>query len=186
MREFAPKSALVLGRVVSMQDMEALTASYPGVRAVQTEWRWDKDKQGATAHIFYIGDTGIQVRISQRIRSVSDPSIPITVKTAISKPLFISLNIKIDERYLEEDVINELRSVLLDASGGLLAPENIGIGQPLFRSHIFKNVLNIDGTEAVQSIQIEGENFNDFAIVPGMGYFFDIEQGKLIINGRDN
>ena len=35
-------------------------------------------------------------------------------------------------------------------------------------------------------IGCDGENFNDFAIVPGTGYFFDIEQGILIINGKDN
>lgn len=184
MRTYAPKSALILGRVVSMQDMEALAASFPGVRAVQTEWRWDKNKQRASAHIFYIGDQGIRAALSQRIRSVSDPSTPITVEKALSKPLFISLNIKINPRYLEEDVIAELRENLLNTDNGLLAPENIGIGLPLFRSRIFENVLNVEGTEAVQSILVGSNNFGKFAVVPGTGYYFDIEQGSLIINGK--
>jgi hypothetical protein len=186
MRRYAPKSALILGRVVSMQDMTALASSFPGVRAVQTEWRWDKNKQRASAHIFYIGDAGIRASLSQRIRSVSDPSTPITVETALSRPLFISINVKIDPRYLEEDVIKQLRETLTDTVSGLLAPENIGIGLPLYRSSIFENILNVAGTEAVQSILIAGNNFSEFAIVPGTGYYFDIEQGLLIINGKEN
>jgi hypothetical protein len=186
MRTYAPKSALILGRVVSMQDMAALASSFPGVRAVQTEWRWDKNKQRASAHIFYIGDAGIRASLSQRIRSVSDLSTPITTETALSKPLIISINVKIDPRYLEEDVTKQLRKTLTDTGSGLLAPENIGIGLPLYRSNIFENILKVAGTEAVQSILINGNNFSDFAIVPGTGYYFDIEQGSLIINGKEN
>ncbi len=182
MRTYAPKSALILGRVVSLQDMEALAASYPGVRAVKTEWRWDGNKQRATAHIFYIGNAGIRASLSEHIRDFSDPSTPITVKTALSKPLFISLIIKINKKYLKEDVKKELRSALLDATSGLLAPENVGIGLPLFRSRIFDVVLDIPGTDAVQSIKLGVEDFSDFAITPGKGFFFDIEQGSLNIN----
>lgn len=185
MRTYAPKSALILGRVVSMQDMAALASSFPGVRAVQTEWRWDKNKQRAAAHIFYIGDAGIRASLSQRIRSVSDPSTPITVEKAMSKPFIISLNVKIDTRYLEEDVIRELRQTLMYKSNSLLSPENIGIGLPLYRSRIFETVLNVKGTEAVQSIVINGNNFGDFAITPGTGKYFDIESGELIINGKE-
>lgn len=186
MRTYAPKSALILGRVVSMQDMAALASSFPGVRALQTEWRWDKNKQRASAHIFYIGDAGIRASLSQRIRSVSDPSTPITVETALSRLLFISINVKIDPRYLEEDVIKQLRKTLTDTRSGLLAPENIGIGLPLYRSSLFENILNVSGTEAVQSILTGGNNFSDFAIVPGTGYYFNIEHGSLIINGKEN
>ena len=186
MRKYAPRTALILGRVVSMQDMTALASSFPGVRAVQTEWRWDKNKQRASAHIFYIGNEGIRASLSQRIRSVSDPSTPITVGTALSNPLFISINIKIDPRYLEENVIMQLRKILTDTGSGLLAPENIGIGLPLYRSNLFENILKVAGAEAVQSILIGGNNFSDFAIVPGTGYYFDIERGALIINGKEN
>ncbi len=183
LRKYAPKSALILGRVVSMKDMEALAASFPGVRGVESEWRWDKNKQRATAHIYYIGDPNLAPSLSQKIRGYADPSTPITVENAQSKPLFISLNVKIDPRYLEADVLATLRSSLLDIENGLLAPENIGIGFPLFRSQIFEAVLNIEGTETVQSILIDSRNFDNYAIVPGMGFYFDIENGNLEING---
>ncbi len=186
MRMYAPKSALILGRVVSMDDMAALASSFPGVRAVQTEWRWDKNKQRAAACIFYIGDQGIQDSLSQRIRSVSDPSTPISVINALSSPLIISINVKVNPRYLEEDVTKHIRETLTNTSHGILAPENIGIGRPLFRSRIFQSVLDVAGTDAVQSILQGGLNFGDFAIVPGTGNYFDIEQGSLIINGKEN
>lgn len=186
LRSNAPKSALLLGRVVSMKDMEALAASIPGVRAVQTEWRWDHTKQCASAHVFYIGDISLKAIVSQKIRSFSDPSNPITVEQAGSNPLFLSVNIKIDSRYHEPDVIREIRSALLDSRSGLLAPENIPIGLPLYRSKIFEAVLSVKGTETVQSIFIGETNFTDFAVIPGTGCYFDIELGSLIINGKEN
>jgi hypothetical protein len=100
--------------------------------------------------------------------------------------LFISINVKINPRYLEEDVTRQLRETLTDVSYGLIAPENIGIGLPLYRSRIFEQVLNVAGTDSVQSILIGGKNLDDFAIVPGTGNYFDIEQGSLIINGKEN
>jgi len=186
LRTYAPKSALLLGRVVSMKDMEALAASFPGVRAVQSEWRWDKNKQCAAAHIFYIGEVTLKASLSEKIRSFADPTTPISVENAESNPLFLSLNIKIDPKYNEEDVVREVRSALLDANNGLLAPENIGIGLPLYRSKIFKAVLNVKGTITIQSIYFGTVNFTDFAVIPGTGFYFDIEQGSLIINGIEN
>jgi hypothetical protein len=186
MRKYAPKSALTLGRVISLQDMEALTAAFPGVRAVQTEWRWNKGKQCASAHIFYIGEDGLEPSISQRLRNVSDPSTSITVEKAQPVSLTISLNVQIDPRYLEQDVIRQLRQHLMDKQNGLLAPEKIGIGTPLYRSKIFEAVLKIKGTVSVDSILLNRKNFDDFAITPGAGHYFDIEQGKLIINGKEN
>ncbi|MEO8148080.1 MAG: hypothetical protein ABI723_10605 [Bacteroidia bacterium] len=186
LRIYAPRSALILGRVVSMKDMEALAGEFPGVRAVQAEWRWNKGKQCASAHIFYIGETGLAVSLSRRLRNVSDPSTSITVEKAQAIPQTISLNIRIDPRYLESDVILELRQTLMDKRTGLLAPENIGIGQPLYRSKIFEAILKIKGTAAVESILLNEKNFNDFAVTPGSGHYFDVEQGKLIINGKEN
>ena len=188
LRTNAPKSALILGRVVSMKDMEALTAGFPGVRAVQTEWRWDTIKQRATAHIFYVGDTSLRASISKRLRSFADPSTPITLETTIPDPLFLSLDVKINPRYNEENVLRELRSLLTGVPNGFLAPENIGIGLPLYRSKIFERVLEVEGTESVTGIFTGTEVFSAFAIMPGTGagYYFDIEQGKLIINGKEN
>ena len=186
LRRLAPPSVLLLGRVVSLADMEALAASFPGVRAVKAEWRWDKTKQRTAAHIFYIGDDGLAIPLSQRLRSYSDPTVAIRVEKAQARIVVLSLNIRIDPRSLAADVIADVREALTDPLKGLLAPENIGIGDPLYRSRIFGEVLKIKGAVAVESININGAGFYEFAVVPGTGYYFDVQQGQLIINGMNS
>ena len=186
LRIYAPRSALLLGRVVSLQDMEALARGFPGVRAVQAAWNWNKAKQRASAFIFYIGEDGLASSLSQRLRNVSDPSTSITVEKATAIPTTISLNIQIDPRYMEADVLQQVRLTLTDKRSGLITPENIGIGQPLYRSKVFETVLKTPGTVAVESISLNRKGFNDFAAAPGAGRYFDIERGMLVINGKQN
>lgn len=183
MRAYAPKSALVLGRVVSLQDMEALAGSFPGVRAVKTEWRWNKELLTAAAHIFYIGAAGIAESLTQRLRNTADPSTLIVVTRAQAIPLTLNINFRVDPRYIREDVMGRLRLALLDTQSGLLAPENIGIGQPLFRSKIFEAVLTVEGASSVEGISVNGSGFSSYGISPGAGQYFDVEGGSLIING---
>lgn len=184
LRTYAPRSALVLGRVVSMKDMEALAASFPGVRAVQTEWRWDNRKQRASAHIYYIGDPGLQASLSKRVRSYADPATPITVENAQAVPLFLSIDVAIKPRYTEDIVLRELRAMLTAATTGFLVPENIGIGLPLYRSKLFERVLNVEGTESVNAVFLGTQAFKKFAVTPHAGRYFDIEQGSLTLNGN--
>ncbi len=186
MRTYAPKSALILGRIVSIKDMEAVAASFPGVRAVKAEWRWDSGKQRASAHLYYIGSDALKAPLSQRIRNLSDPSTPIKVEPARAVRFFINLSVSINPKFLEKDVISALFSSLLNPGSGILSPENIGIGKPLYRSRVFEAVLNVSGTEAVHEIVVNSIFFNTFALTPGAGNFFDIEQGGLVINGKRN
>lgn len=182
----APGSALILGRVVSLKDMEAVAASFPGVKAVQTDWRWNKQKQTASAHIFYIGDDGLQASLSQRLRNLSDPSVSITVEQATPVPLSLSLTVRIDNRYLEADVIQELRTALTNTDTGMLAEEHIGIGQPLFQSRLFEAILRVEGALAVDGILFNRKNFGQYAKTPGAGRYFDLGDNDLTINGTIN
>lgn len=183
MRIFAPRSALVLGRVVSLKDMEALASSFPGVRAVKTEWCWNKGTQQAAAHIYYIGDSGLTASLGQRIRNYSDPTIIIVVENAQPVSLPVSMVIQIDPRCMESDVVQQIKQSLMDTQSGLLAPENIGIGLPLYRSKIFEVVLSIDGAVSVEGINLNGNSFDDFAVSPDTGKYYDVETGGLTING---
>ena len=182
----APRSALILGRVVSLKDMEAVAASFPGVKAVQADWRWNKQKQTASAHIFYIGDDGLQAALSQRLRNLSDPSVSITVEKAKPVPLHLSLTVRIDNRYLEADVIQQLRLALTNTDTGMLAAQNIGIGQPLFQSRLFEAILSVEGTVAVDGILLNRKNFGKYAATPGAGSYFNLGDNDLTINGTIN
>jgi hypothetical protein len=183
-RRFAPKSALILGRAVSIQDMEAVTLSIPGVRAAQVEWAWNAIKQRAVVQVWYIGEDSLEENVRKRLRSVSDPTTPIQVKSAIRVPSHLSIDIKIDPRYVRETVLSKVTEVLYDPEKGILVPENVGIGKPFFRSRLFEAVLSVEGTTAVQNVFWNTVVFSEFAKALKAGEYFNFEQsnGLLITN----
>lgn len=185
LRIYAPKSALILGRAVSIQDMEAVAAGVAGVRAVHAQWRWHGRKQRPVVQIWYIGQSGIEKTVSQTLRTLSDPSIPIDVKLAQGIPVTLSLDIEIDSRHVKDNVLAAVRKTLMDKKAGLLSPERIGIGQPLFRSRIFERVVAVPGAVAIKSIQWDSKSFSEFAKSPGAGKYFDLEKGSLLLNGKE-
>lgn len=182
-RKNAPKSALLLGRAVSIQDMEAATRAVPGVRNVQTEWRWHGIRQCAVAHIWYIGEGGIESKISLRLRTICDPSTPIQVEQAKALPVALALQVEIDPRFIETDVTAGLREVFFSTETGFLIPENTGVGAPLFRSKIFETALSVEGVLSVQGILWNGSVFADYGKSPGAGRYFDFNPNALFING---
>lgn len=157
-REGGPRSALTLGRAVSLADMEAIAAVAPGVRAVKGEWTWNEARQRPVAYIWYIGDSGIEADVAERIRSVSDPATPIEVKPSTPIPFFLSIDVEVDRKYVVDDVLAEVRDALTNTDSGLLAPENIGIGAPLFQSRLFEVVLSVQGALAVHAAQFRRED----------------------------
>ena len=158
MRRHAPSSALTLGRAVSLHDIKATAAGVAGVRAVKVDWTWHDRRQRPIALIWYIGDSGIEERVAETVRSISDPSTPIDVIASTPIPLHLSITVKVDRRYVAEDVLEGVRNVLTNTDTGILAPENIGIGTPLIRSRIFQQVLSVEGTVAVRSLQFHRED----------------------------
>ncbi len=182
----APRSALILGRVVSLKDMEAVAAAFPGVKAVEADWRWNKNKQTASAHIFYIGDDGIHAALSERLRNLSDPTVSITVEQATPVPLDLSITVRIDNRFVASDVIQQLRYALTNPDTGMLAAQHIGIGRPLFQSRLFEAILQVEGTVAVDGIILNKKNFDQYAVTPGTGHYFNVGENGLTINGLIN
>ncbi len=184
MRTLAPASALVLGRIVSLYDMEAVAKSYSGVASVSTSWRWNPSRQNATAHLYYAGDAALSPLLSQQLRSLADPTLIIAVEQALPKDLRLDISLQIDERYAQADVIAQVRSSLLNADDGFLAPGMLGIGQPIYRSQLFNQLLDTEGVIAVQGIFYNGFAFQQFAITPGTGQYFLVTDSSLRINGQ--
>src|SRR4029079_7032436 len=108
-REVAPRSGLLLGRCVSVLELEAATSIQPGVRAASAEWRWNQQAQRPVVQIFYIGDAGIEDEIKTSLYGLTDPSTPISVTRATGRVETLVLDIKWDERYLEDDVLAAVR-----------------------------------------------------------------------------
>ncbi len=184
MRTYAPRSVLIMGRAVSVQDFEAVTLAIPGVRAVQAERRWNGERLQSIIHIWFIGENSIETLIRQRLRSMAEESVPLHVERSNGLKTDMELQIDIDPRYFEKDVLAEVRQVLTNPQFGLLSPENIGIGRAVFRSKIFDAVLQVKGTTSISGIKFNGQNFQDYGAAPGAGQYFDLEKGTLLLNGK--
>jgi hypothetical protein len=181
---YAPRSALLLGRAVSIQDLEAAAATVPGVRAVSAEWRWNAARQRPLVQIHYVGASPLAPTVSQKLHGLTDPTTPIAVDPATPLPRTLALQIEIDPRHLEADVLRAVRAALMRPETGFLAPERIGIGVPLFRSRLFAVVLAVPGVVAVRGLLVDGLGVPDYGITPGAGHYFDFEAGTLLLNGR--
>ncbi len=182
-RTNAPRSALLLGRAVSITDMEAAALRVPGVRAARAEWRLHRRKQCPVVQIWYIGDPVTGEKILQRLRGISEPTIPFAVQCAAGIPSHLAVDMEIDARYIAGDVIKNVRTMLMGEEEGMLLPRNIGIGRPLFRSRIFEAVLSVPGVLAVRGIIFNGLSFAAFARVPEPGEYFDFRAGGVEVNG---
>jgi hypothetical protein len=180
----APKSALLLGRAISIDDMEAAAANVPGVRAVQAQWRWNTIRQRPVIQIWYIGAPGVKSKLQQTLRGLSDPTTPISVDEATPLTPALSISVETDPRRMASDVATAVQAALMDPATGLLAPERIGIGATLFRSCIFEAVLAITGAVAVDGLLWNGAPFDPYGVNPGAGNYFDFENGVLTVNGE--
>jgi hypothetical protein len=109
--------------------------------------------------------------------------VPISVDEATPVPEVLAISIETDPRRLATDVTTAVQAALMNSASGMLAPENIGIGVPLFRSQIFEAVLAVPGAIAVNGLLWNGTPFDPYGIVSNPGTYFDLENGTLSLNG---
>lgn len=182
-RSLAPRSALLLGRAISILDMEAAAAAVSGVISAAAEWRWDGVRQRPVVQVWYIGGSGLEETVSARLRALSDSTTPIDVDPATASSPILSIDVETDPAYIAEDVVTAVQTALLDADTGLLANERIGIGKPLFRSRVFEAVLAIPGAVGVRALLWDEAVWTSFGKTPGAGHYFDFEVGNLHLTG---
>jgi hypothetical protein len=184
LRTYAPRSALLLGRAISIPDMEAAASSVAGVRAVRAEWRWNESRQRPLVQIWYIGGSSVADDITAKLSGLTDSVTPFEVDEALPVVSTLSLAIETDAKRLEADVLKAVRDALMDPVTGLLSPEQIGIGATLMRSRIFERALAVPGSVAVTGVHWNGKPFVAYGIKPGAGKYFDLEAGALRLNGK--
>lgn len=183
LRKYAPRSALLLGRAVSLLDLEAAAANVGGVRAVRAEWRWNEQRQRPVAQIYYIGDPGLDDLITQKLRNLAEEDTPIDVAPATALERTLAIQVTVDPKYEEANVLAAVRAALMDPDTGLLSPERVGIGLPLYRSRIYEFVARMPGALSVAGLLLNGADFDVWAVSPGAGNYFDFEHGNLLLNG---
>jgi hypothetical protein len=183
LQKFAPRSALLLGRAVSLTDLEAAAASYAGVRAVAAEWRWSSELQVPAAHIWYLADGDLTALILAHLRGLTQPNTPIQVERAVASVATLSIQLTNDPKRFEDEVLSSARTALMDVEKGLLSPERLGIGKPLFRSQLFEFLLDVTGVVSVTGLTFNSAPFSNFGVKPPAGYYFDFSD-TLLLNGR--
>jgi hypothetical protein len=190
---YAPRSALLLGRAVSLPDLEAAASSVAGVRAARAMWRWDAAGMRAVAQVQYIGSAQLREAIRARLRALTEPDAPIAVIRATPQLAGLVLDLEIHPDHLAADVIAALRDVLyaaadLPGTGGVLRAERLGPEGIVFLSQIMAAVMGVAGVAGVRSVSFDGMPFTQWGRQPALGSYFDIgEPGTntsgLVING---
>ncbi len=184
LRTQAPRSALLLGRAISLADFEAAAASIGGVTAVRATWQWHGIQQRRTVHIAYIGDSQLAPTITASLRAMAEINIPLSSAAAEAVPLTIALDVLIDDAYVATDVTDAIQAALVDPPGGILAPQNVGIGQPLFHSQIVGTVMAVAGVVSVTGLSANDGSFPLPGMTPGENAYFEMDSGMLVINGE--
>ena len=95
----------------------------------------------------------------------------------------LSLQLTHDPKRFEDEVLSGARTALMDVEAGLLAPERLGIGKPLFRSRLFEFLLNLTGVVSVTGLTFNSTPFSNYGVKPPAGYYFDFTN-TLLLNGR--
>lgn len=187
-REFAPRSALLLGRAISIEDIQVAAARVAGVEAAHAEWRWQQTRQRPGVQVWYLGDDTNKPEVHKKLRLLTDENTPIAVDVVIKIPLGLLLDIEIDERYRDGDVLDQVHEILLGEDDGLLQPANMGFAEPLFRSVLFETILSVPGTVSVRGVTLTywGSQFPWYfaALSPIAGYVWDFTQGGISLNGK--
>jgi predicted phage baseplate assembly protein len=190
---YAPRSALLLGRAISLPDLEVAAATVSGVRAARAMWRWDDAGLRAVAQIQYIGSEQLIETIRAKLRALTEPDAPISVLRALPQAVHLSIGVAIDPEYTPTDVIAGVRDTLyrkpdLPGTGGLLRAERLGPEGVVFLSEIAAAVMSVEGVIGMQSATFNGMPFVQSGRKPLPGTYFDFGEpgtssSRLLING---
>jgi hypothetical protein len=183
-RHYAPRWALQFGRAVSLADMEAIAAGTSGVRAARASWGWSVPMQRPVAQIVYVGDAALADQIAQALGGSTDPATPIEVSVATVVPVVLSLQLALDPDYVAGEVLAALNNVLTADLDGMLVPEQLGIGVPLYRSQLEAAVMAVPGVTNITALNWNGGGFDKYAQTPGDDGAFDfLTAGDVVLNG---
>jgi hypothetical protein len=184
-----PRSALLLGRAISLVDIETAAFQQDGVRAARAAWRWDALGLRPAVNVAYIGDPQLAPTILAALRALAEDGAPISVQSAASQPARLDVDVGIDPRYVPDEVIASIANVLfaqasLPGAGGLLRPERLGPDGVLFASTVVRAVMEVPGVATLRGLDLDGSPFAETGRRPAPGAYFDFAVGGVWINGH--
>lgn len=178
-RELAPRSALLLGRAISIEDFEVAARATPGVITAHADWAWEGVRQRPVVKVWVVGGTGVADTVAARLSEISEPDTPIDCGPATAVTATLTIDLELDPARVAVDVLASVEEALLGDDGWLL-PANLGIDQPLLRSPLLALLLSITGVTGVRGLTWNGSPFTDYGVAPGVGSYFDLVAGTTV------
>lgn len=178
-RELAPRSALLLGRAISIEDFEVAAQATPGVTTAKADWTWDGTCQRPVVKVWIVAGPGVDETVAARLAEISDPNTPIFVDFATAVTASLTIDLELDPKRVASDVLASVEDALLGDDGWLL-PENLGIAEPLLRSPLLARLLSITGVTGVKGLTWNGSPFTGFGVDPGTGSYFELTNDTAV------
>lgn len=184
-----PRSALLLGRAISLVDIETAAAQQAGVRAARAQWRWDAHGLRPAVVVSYIGDAQLAPTIQAALRALAEHDAPISAVSSPPQSARLDVDIEVDPLLVPADVVAAVGQALFDAvtlpgTGGLLRAERLGPDGVVFQSVLVRCVMDVTGVVALRALDFDGTPFIEMARQPAAGTHFDFAGGGVWINGK--
>ena len=190
---YGPRSALLLGRAISLPDLEAAAATVTGVQAARASWHWDAKGLRAVAQVQFIGSEQLIGSIRAKLRALTEPDAPLSVVRCLPQQARLAIAIDVHADYVAKDVVAAVREALyhkpdLPGTGGLLRAERLGPEGVVFLSEIAAAVMAIEGVTTMQSVSFDWVPFVQYGKKPQPNHYFDCGEpgtvsSRLVING---
>ena len=184
-----PQSALLLGRAISLVDIETAAAQQAGVRAARAAWCWDAWGLRPAVVVSYIGDAQLAPAILATLRALAEDGAPISARSAPAQPARLDVDVEIDPLHVPQDVVAAVSEALfaevtLPGTGGLLRPERLGPDGVVFSSVVVHAVMQVPGVAALRALGFDNTPFTETGRVPAAGAYFDFASHGIWVNGQ--
>ncbi|WP_404337152.1 hypothetical protein AB2M62_01360 [Sphingomonas sp. MMS12-HWE2-04] len=181
-RALAPAGALTLGRAVSLADFEAMIRGSSGIVNASVAYSWDQGRQAAIVVGWIIADSGDPSEtLAAYLAARAAPGLAIQIQLAekLALPMF-DVAVVQAAGYAAGPVRAAVQAALFDAKTGRLAPANVPVGAPIFRSQLLATIHAIPGVGSVPSIALAAGPMPK-ALSPGAGRWFDfLAHGRVV------
>jgi hypothetical protein len=181
----APRSALLLGRIVSRADAAAAARETAGVVTAAADWSWSPDRLDAGIVVRYIGDPALAAGLRSRLRSLVERDVRIDAVVSNPTEVAVTVTLTADARRRPGDV----RLAVIEAlvrDGGTLTPAVLGIDGPIYRSRLVASVMAVSGVAAITGVLLDGAPFDQFGVAPPEGGHLDAVTQLVVVAEEDD
>ncbi len=180
LRELGPRSALLLGRALSLPDIEAMAIRAGAVQA-SVRWAWHAASQGARVIVTFVPEQSFAAtatlaaqKMEAALRTVAPPDLRLVARVATSLPTSLVVAVVVHPDHPVDVVKDAVRAALLDPDAGFLAARRAPIGRRLYRSHLLERIfgvggvlqadVDVDGVPLGPALETPDERIREFAV----------------------